>query len=125
MANVISAATKTLQMVPALPLLMDQSASSHPEFSLVGSTGYSAGSFNTSASRTPMKKPKGRRRPGTFTRKANGKGTLKADVSRGKKVAEGVVSDTKRKAHEDVEPSESSAKFKKPLVVLIEGLTSI
>ena len=128
MANAISAGTKTLQsgkVVSAMPLLMVHSDSSLPEFSAQSSTGYSAGSFVTSASGTPIKKPKGRRRPGTFIRKANGKGTLKADANRGSKFGEGVFTDSKRKAKEDVEPSQSSARFKKPLVVPIEGPSNI
>ncbi|XP_013617163.1 PREDICTED: uncharacterized protein LOC106323618 [Brassica oleracea var. oleracea] len=128
MASAISAGTKSLQsgkVVSAMPLLMVHSDSSLPEFSAQSSTGYSAGSFVTSASGTPIKKPKGRRRPGTFIRKANGKGTLKADASRGSKFGEGVFTDSKRKAKEDVEPSQSSARFKKPLVVPIEGPSNI
>ncbi|KAG2315720.1 hypothetical protein Bca52824_018842 [Brassica carinata] len=54
-----------------------------------GSTGYSIGVHGTSVSGTPLKKTNKRRRPGTFKRKANGKGLEKISAKPGKKIGEG------------------------------------
>ncbi|XP_048635134.1 uncharacterized protein LOC125608716 [Brassica napus] len=128
MASAIDAGNRVLQsgkMVTSKPKLKVQSGSSQPEFLVEGSTGYSAGFFETSTSGTAPKKPKARRRPGTYTRKANGKGSGKGDSGSGKKVGRGEVTKIKRKADDDVEPSQSSARFKKPLVVPNEGPSNI
>ncbi|XP_018464671.1 uncharacterized protein LOC108835952 [Raphanus sativus] len=90
-----------------------------------GSTGYSVGFFESSTSWTTIKKPRIRRRPGTFKRKNNGKGIARNQATVWKKIGDSVVSENKRKAHEDVEPSKSSARFKKPLVVPNEGPSNI
>ena len=128
MASAIAAGTKVLQsgkIISDVPTAKSQSMPLQLSFSHEGSTGFNTGFFETSTSGTPPKKTKARRRPGTFTRKANGKAVMKADNDTGKKVGEGVVSDAKRKAQQDVEPSQSSARFKKPLVVPIEGPSNI
>lgn len=128
MTSAIDAGNRVLQsgkVVTSKPNLKVQSGSSQPEFLVEGSTGYSAGFFETSASGTAPKKPKARRRPGTYTRKANGKGSCKGDSGSGKKVGGGEVTKIKRKADDDVEPSQSSARFKKPLVVPNEGPSNI
>ena len=91
----------------------------------MGSTGFSTGFAETSTSGTPLKKAKPRRRPGTFKRKGNGKAVMIPDRDSGVQIGEGVVSDPKRKANDDVEPSQSSARFKKPLVVPNEGPPNI
>ena len=107
LAGAITAGNRVLQsgkVVTEKPISMEQSDSNQGG-SPASLTGYSAGSSVPSASGTLLKKAKGRKRPGTFTRRANGKGVLRPDTGRGKKVGEGVVTDAKRKAQEDVEPS--------------------
>ncbi|KAL0701511.1 hypothetical protein Bca4012_057633 [Brassica carinata] len=128
MASAICAGAKVLQSGKVLsqPNYQEGSAdSTQSVFSQEGSTGYSIGLHGTSVSGTPLKKTNKRRRPGTFTRKANGKGLEKISAKPGKKIGEGVVAETKRKADDDVEPSQSSARFKKPLVVPNEGPSNI
>ncbi|XP_018473650.1 uncharacterized protein LOC108844859 [Raphanus sativus] len=128
MASAISAGMRVLQsgkVVSEMTLPDDLTSSIHPSFIQESSTGFNTGFCETSMSGTNLKKGRARRRPGTFKRKNNGKAVLKADKDIGKKIGEGVVTDAKRKANEDVEPSQSSARFKKPLVVPSEGPSSI
>ena len=128
MASAIAAGSKVLQsgkVVSELPIPKSKSMPFQLCFSQEGSTGFNTGFLETSTSGSLQKKTRARRRPGTFTRKTNGKAVMKADKDAGKIVGEGVVSDAKRKAHQDVEPSQSSARFKKPLVVPIEGPSNI
>ncbi|KAG2299109.1 hypothetical protein Bca52824_035581 [Brassica carinata] len=128
MASAIFAGTKVLQsgkIVSEIPTMMALTASPPLGFAAESQTGYCAGLSQIITSGTSVKKPRGRKRPGTFTRRATCKRILKEDAAKGQKVGEGVVTDTKRKAHEDVEPSQSSARFKKPLVVPNEGPSSI
>ncbi|XP_018488169.1 uncharacterized protein LOC108858796 [Raphanus sativus] len=128
MAEAIAAGNRILQSgkILSLPPVQAGSAESiQSAFSQEGSTGYSIGFHETSASGTPMKKSNKRRRPGTFKRKANGKGVAQESTKPGKVVGEGVITETKRKAKDDVEPSQSSARFKKPLVVPKEGPSNI
>ncbi|KAG2291617.1 hypothetical protein Bca4012_007574 [Brassica carinata] len=118
MASAISAVVRVLQsgkLVTALPDLNEYSGSTQSGLLMEGSTGYSASFFETNAFGTTLKKPKSRRRPGTYTRKASGKRALGGDSAKGKKIGEGVITDLKRKADDDVEPSQSSTRFKKPL----------
>ena len=128
MASAISAVVRVLQsgeLVTALPDLNEYSGSTQSGLLMEGSTGYSASFFETNAFGTTLKKPKSRRRPGTYTRKASGKRALGGDSAKGKKIGEGVITDLKRKADDDVEPSQSSTRFKKPLVVPNEGPSNI
>lgn len=128
MASAISAGMKVLQsgkIVSEHPISEMAVNSTQSKFLPEGSTGYSVGFYETCTSGTSLKKPKRRRRPGTYKRKGNGKRIQKEDVGSGKKIGEGVVTDYKRKANEDVEPSKSSARFKKPMVVPNEGPSKI
>ena len=128
MANAISAGSKTLQSgkVISLPQTLKKPAgSTQSEYLLESSTSYSVGIYDTSTFGTIPKKPRQRRRPGTYTRKASGKKIVQALTEGTKVVGEGVISEGKRKTHDDVEPSQSSARFKKPLVVPDEGPSSI
>ncbi|XP_013652806.1 uncharacterized protein LOC106357666 [Brassica napus] len=75
MASAISAGVRVLRsgkVVTALLDLNEYSGSTQSGLLMEGSTGYSASFFETNASRTTLKKPKSRRRPETYTRKANG-----------------------------------------------------
>lgn len=128
MASAISVGAKVLQswkVVSEIPDMNAEAGSTQSGFLLEGPTGYIAGSFEYSVYGTSMTKPKDRKIPGTFKRRANGKGILKEDTWSGKKIGERVVMETKRKAQEDVEPSKNSARFKRPLVVSSEGPSSI
>ncbi|XP_013633078.1 PREDICTED: uncharacterized protein LOC106338711 [Brassica oleracea var. oleracea] len=128
MAGAISAGNRVLLSGKILsqPVRLEGCADSARPASLQeSSTGYSIGFHETTASGTSLKRTYKRRRPGTFTRKANGKGLAKQSATPGKKVGEGVMSETKKKANDDVEPSQSSARFKKPLVVPNEGPSNI
>ncbi|KAL0886081.1 hypothetical protein Bca101_010064 [Brassica carinata] len=127
MASAISAGARILQSgkVISIPMTEGGVGSTQSSFLPEGSTGYSVGFFESSTSGTTLKKPRSRRRPGTFIRKNNGKGIARSQGTGGKKIGDGVVSENKRKAHEDVEPSKSSARFKKPLVVPNEGPSNI
>ena len=128
MANAISSRLKVLQsgrIVSERPFLIDPSASSHSSFLVESSTGCSADFHESNASGTQLKKPKSRKRPGTFTRKINGKNIMKTDADNGKKIGDGIATETKKKAQEDVEPSQSSARFKKPMTVPVEGPSSV
>ncbi|XP_056846900.1 uncharacterized protein LOC108849947 [Raphanus sativus] len=128
MASAIVAGSKTLQSGKILslpPTIQGPGGSSQSEFLMESSTGYSIGISDTSISGTTPKKAKQRKRPGTYTRKAAGKRVAKVPTDGEKMVGEGIISDGKRKAQEDVEPSQSSARFKKPLVVPNEGPSSI
>ncbi|XP_013607906.1 uncharacterized protein LOC106368112 [Brassica napus] len=128
MAGAIAAGNRVLQSgkIISQPAMMEGSAESLQTGSLQeGSTGYSIGFHETNAFGTSLKRTYKRRRPGTFTRKANGKGVAKVSSKPGKQIGEGVISETKRKASDDVEPSQSSARFKKPLVVPNERPSNI
>ncbi|XP_018443548.1 uncharacterized protein LOC108815442 [Raphanus sativus] len=128
MASAIVAGERVLQsgkVVSELPTMGHLTGSLTSTFQQGSSTGFNAGFYETSASGTNLKKGRARRRPGTFKRKNIGKAVMKEDKAGGKKIGEGVVTDTKRKTREDVEPSQSSARFKKPLVVPREGPSSI
>ncbi|KAF8091044.1 hypothetical protein N665_0455s0002 [Sinapis alba] len=128
MAGAIMAGSKVLQSgkVVTQSVEMEGSAeSTQSAFFQEGSTGYNIGVHETSVSGTTQKNKKQRKRPGTFIRKANGKGVARGTSNPGKKIGEGVVSDAKRKANDDVEPSQSSARFKKLLVVPTEGSSNI
>lgn len=75
----VSAGVRVLQsgkVVTAPPDLNEYSGSTQSGLLMEGSMGYSASFFKTNASGTTLKKPKSRRRPGTYTRKANGKHAL-------------------------------------------------
>jgi len=50
---------------------------------------------------------------------------MKTDADSGKKIGDGIATETKKKAQEDVEPSQRSARFKKPMTVPVEGPSSI
>ena len=128
MTSAIAAGSRFLQsekVVSDLPILNAQVVSFRSSFSQVGSMGFSTGFSEPSTYGTPLKKARPRRRPGTFNRKGNGKATMIPDKDSGVQIGEGVVSDAKRKAQDDVEPSQSSARFKKPLVVPNEGPPNI
>ncbi|XP_018459873.1 uncharacterized protein LOC108830791 [Raphanus sativus] len=128
MAGAISAGNKVLQSGKVLSQPFLQEESEEPvqsTFLQEGSTGYNIGFHEPSVSGAALKRTYKRRRHGTFTRKANGKGIAKSTVKPGKKVCEGVTTETKRKANDDVEPSQSSERFKKPLVVPNEGPSNI
>ena len=128
MAGAISAGNKVLQSGKILsqPLLLTEGVEPvQATFLQEGSMGYNIGYHEPSVSGAALKRTYKRRRPGTFTRKANGKGIAKTSVKPGKKVGEGVTTETKRKANDDVEPSQSSARFKKPLEVPNEGPPNI
>ncbi|XP_013713161.1 uncharacterized protein LOC106416812 [Brassica napus] len=128
MANAISAGSKTMQSGKVISLpqtLKKPTGSTQSEYLLESSMGYSVGICDTSTSGTIPKKPRQRKRPGTYTRKASGKKIVKALTEGTEVVGEGVISEGKRKAHDDVEPSQSSARFKKPLVVPDEGPSNI
>ncbi|XP_048605831.1 uncharacterized protein LOC125583238 [Brassica napus] len=128
MASAIAAGSKILQsgkVVSPDPAAKEYEVYAQSGFLVQGSTGYSVGISDTSISGTLLKKPKQRKRPGTYSRKATGKRVVKAEAGGIVRVGEGVISDGKRKAHDDVEPSKSSARFKKPLVVPSEGPSNI
>ncbi|KAL0741565.1 hypothetical protein Bca4012_083078 [Brassica carinata] len=128
MAAAFLAGSKVLQSGKVLshPFSQEGSAdSSQSVFLQEGSTGYSLSLIETTASGTPLKKNNKRSRPGTYKRKANGKGLAKVSAKPGTKIGEGVITESKRKASDDVEPSQSSARFKKPLVVPNEGPSNI
>ncbi|CAG7871253.1 unnamed protein product, partial [Brassica rapa] len=113
MARAISAGMKVLQsgkIVSEHPLSEMAANSTQSEFLTEGSMGYSVGFYETCTSGTSLKKPKSRRRPDTYKRKGNGKRVQKEDVGSGKKIGEGVVTDSKRKSKEDVEPYKSYAR---------------
>ncbi|KAL0877899.1 hypothetical protein Bca101_027605 [Brassica carinata] len=127
MASAISAGDRVLQsgkVVSTALVPVDFTSSTQPPFFQGGSTGFSTGFFETGASGTKLKKGRARKRH-TFKRRNNGKAVAKEDKEPGKKIGKGVMNDGKRKATEDVEPSQSSARFKKPLVVPNEGPSSI
>ncbi|KAG2324686.1 hypothetical protein Bca52824_007414 [Brassica carinata] len=128
MASAISAGIRVLQSgkgVSEVHVPDDLPSSTQLTFFQESSTGFRTGFFETSASGTNLKRGRARKRPGTFKRRNYGKAAVKADQETGKKFGEGVVTDGKRKANEDVEPSQSSARFKKPLVVTNEGPSNI
>ncbi|XP_009111952.1 uncharacterized protein LOC103837344 [Brassica rapa] len=128
MASAIAAGSKILQsgkVVSPAAAPKEYEVYAQSGFLVEGSTGYSVGISDTSTSGTLLKKPKQRKRPGTYTRKAAGKRVAKAASEGIDQVGEGMISDGKRKAHDDVEPSKSSARFKKPLVVPSEGPSNI
>ncbi|XP_013613525.1 PREDICTED: uncharacterized protein LOC106319692 [Brassica oleracea var. oleracea] len=118
-ASAIVAGSKILQsgkVVSPAQVPKEYEVFAQSGFLVEDSTGYSVGSSDTSTSGTLLKKPKQRKRPGTYTRKAAGKRIVKASSVSVERVGEGVISDGKRKALDDVEPSKSSARFKKPLL---------
>ncbi|XP_018472293.2 uncharacterized protein LOC108843561 [Raphanus sativus] len=128
MAGAIVAGAKTLQSGKVISFGAVNESTGYSDLSssrLENPTGYSAGVLHSSASGTIQKKTKQRKRPGTYTRRAAGKKAVKQQDEEVKTVGEGVMSDGKRKAQDDVEPSQSSARFKKPLVVPTEGPSNI
>ncbi|KAL0836859.1 hypothetical protein Bca101_088749 [Brassica carinata] len=112
MASAFKAGTRVLNSGKVLSQMESKEVSAESVQSVFiqeGSTGYSIGFNETRASGTTLKKTYKRRRSGTFTRKANGKGIAKGSTKPGKKVGEWMITETKRKAGDDVEPSQSSA----------------
>ncbi|XP_048615845.1 uncharacterized protein LOC125588510 [Brassica napus] len=94
-------------------------------FSQYSSTGYSIGFFESGTSGTKQRKVKPRRRPGTFKRKLNGKGTIKGPQEEGLQSKNKLTTCAKRKVSSDVETSQNSARCKKPMVVPNEGPSNI
>ncbi|KAL0795442.1 hypothetical protein Bca101_066819 [Brassica carinata] len=85
------------------------------------STGFNVGVSDTGSSGIRQRKTKPRKRPGTYRRRA--RTTQDSKVSREEMKMKGKqeARAEKRKADSDVETSQHSAKFKKPLVVPNEG----
>ncbi|XP_018473647.2 uncharacterized protein LOC108844853 [Raphanus sativus] len=128
MASAITAGACILQSGKVVTAMLEPDDLTSSTFSLISqksSTGFTTGFFETSMSGTNLKKGRARKRPGTFKRRNNGKAVLKEDKDTCKKIGEGVMTISKRKAKDDVEPSQSSARFKKPLVVPSEGPSNI